>query len=210
MALSVIGAGFGRTGTLSLKHALERLGLGPCYHMEEVIKRPERFGAWTAAVTSDTPDWDGLFEGYGATVDWPAATYWRQLAAHYPEAKVILSLRDPDSWFESTQNTIFQPALLEAAPPAMAEMLGHTIGSLFEKGVNDRECAIGVFERHNAKVIASIPPERLLVFQAKEGWEPLCAFLGCDVPDEPYPRVNDTADFKKLANQIDAMPAGTA
>lgn len=210
MALSVIGAGFGRTGTLSLKLALERLGFGPCYHMEEVIRRPERFAAWTAAVTSPAPDWDGLFEGYGATVDWPAATFWRQLAAHYPNAKVILSLRDPESWFESTQKTIFNPALLAATTPVAAEMLGHTIGSLFEKGVNDRESAIRAFERHNAEVIASLPRDRLLVFEAKEGWAPLCAFLGCEVPDEPYPRVNDTADFKKIADQIDAIRANGA
>jgi hypothetical protein len=199
MTIKVIGAGFGRTGTMSLKHALQRFGLGRCYHMEEVIMGPGRFEKWEQAAQAAEPDWPGIFEGYGATVDWPAATFWRQLADYYPAAKVILSVRDsPDAWFESTQKTIFSPQLTAMLPPPMKGMLWHTIWRLFDGEINDRDRCVEVYERHNAAVIAGIPTDRLLVYKPGDGWEPLCAFLGCPVPDEPYPRLNDSAQF--LAN----------
>ncbi len=204
MTLSVIGAGFGRTGTMSLKHALEMLGLGPCYHMMEVANRPEDVGLWQRAADGAAVDWDRLFDGYRAAVDWPACTYYRELAARYPDAKVILSLRDPGRWYESAWNTIFS-MMLEDAPEADAarqarrRMARQTIiEQTFDGRIDDRDHAIAVFERHVAEVKQSIPAERLLVYQAGEGWQPLCDFLGLPVPEEPYPKVNTTDDFRKM------------
>src|SRR5690606_21852220 len=114
MSLSVIGAGFGRTGTLSLKLALEQLGFAPCHHMTEVFANPDQAATWLAAARGEAVDWDSLLEGYKASVDWPSCHFWRELAAHYPDAKVILSTRDPRRWYESISNTIF-PAMKAAA-----------------------------------------------------------------------------------------------
>lgn len=195
MSLKLIGAGFGRTGTLSLKNAIETLDFGRCYHMEEVMLNGQ-FAQWEDEVQSATPDWPAIFAGYGATVDWPAATYWRELTEHYPEAKVILSVRDSaDAWFESTQKTIFSPQLMALLPPQFSKMMWLTIHSLFDGAIHDRDRCVEVYERHNAAVIAAVPAERLLVYRPGDGWEPLCAFLGCPVPEVPYPRLNDSAAF---------------
>lgn len=195
MPLAIIGAGLGRTGTLSLKQALEHLGFAPCYHMFEVVEDPHRPTAWIEAATSPAPDWDGIFNGYRATVDWPAATYWRQLADAYPQAKVILSRRDPETWFESTQKTIFNLKHLGEMSPPFRTMLDLTVYGMFDGRIDDRDHCIDVFERHNRAVIATIAADRLLMFEARQGWEPLCAFLGCDVPRSPYPHLNKAEEF---------------
>lgn len=202
MALKLIGAGFGRTGTLSLKGALEMVGFGPCYHMMEVIQNEGAAEQWNRIVHGESANWDDVFDGYVATVDWPACNFYRELAEAYPEAKVLLSLRNSEKWWESVHNTIYQALTAEftgAPPPIQAQgemakklILEDTFGGRFE----DKDHAIGVFDAHNAAVKAAFPPERLLVFDVKEGWEPLCAFLGVDVPDEPFPRVNTTEDFR--------------
>jgi len=203
MALQVIGAGFGRTGTLSLKVALERLGFGPCYHMVEVVRRPEHALLWRAAAKGDVIDWDGLFEGYAASVDWPGCHFWRELSERYPDARVLLSLRDPERWYQSAHDTIYQamrdadsrdlpPAVSAQARMAREIVLERTFGGRFE----DRAHAIGVYERHNQSVREAIAPERLLVYEAAQGWEPLARFLGCPVPDEPFPRVNTREQFQ--------------
>ena len=196
MTLKVIGAGFGRTGTLSLKYALQMIGFGPCYHMEEVIAAPGRFAQWEEAAQAADPDWPAIFEGYAATVDWPAATFWRSLADTYPDAKLILSMRDSaETWFESTQKTILSPQLVAMLPEPMKPMLWHTIWRLFDGRINDRDRCTEVYEAHNAAVIAGIPAERLLIYRPGDSWPPLCDFLGCAVPSEPYPRLNDSASF---------------
>ena len=202
MSLQVIGAGFGRTGTLSLKFALEKLGVGPCYHMMEVFGKADHIAAWADATADRPVDWDGLFEGYNSAVDWPACSFWRELSERYPEGKVLLSLRDPERWYESVSNTIYQAMMAPAwgeddvqrAHHKMARelILERTFGGRFE----DKEHAIAVYNRHNDEVKASVPPERLLVFEAAQGWEPLCAFLGLPMPDEPFPRVNTTDEFR--------------
>jgi hypothetical protein len=194
MPLDVIGAGLGRTGTLSLKLALEQLGFGPCYHMLEVRKAPERVLHWNRIAAGEPVDWEEVFDGFRATVDWPACNYWRELMARYPAAKVILSLRDPESWFRSTQATIFSDAVQSGAPPAIVKILSDVVGA----DLADRERCIASFERHNASVRAGVPEERLLVFDAKQGWAPLCAFLGVAVPDAPFPAVNTTGEFRKM------------
>jgi hypothetical protein len=203
MTLKVIGAGFGRTGTLSLKHALEMLAFGRCYHMIEAGPAGH-FGKWEVAAQADRPDWHGIFADFGATVDWPAATFWRSLVEYCPDAKVILSVRDSaDAWFESTQKTIFSEQLVAMLPPEMKDMLWLTIWRLFDGKINDRDRCIEVYERHNAEVIAAVPADRLLVYKPGDGWEPLCAFLGCPVPTEPYPRLNDSAAFLEGIGNMD-------
>lgn len=203
MALEVIGAGFGRTGTLSLKLALERIGFGPCYHMMEVFKNPPFSAYWKKAAYDEPVDWDEVFAGYRATVDWPGCSYWRELSAAYPAAKVILSVRDPGRWHESTQNTIFSADRLKRAAEAppdenRAGMMKKILRDTFGGRYADRDHAIAVFNSHIAAVKSAIPSERLLVFEAADGWEPLCAFLDVDVPGEPFPRTNSTEEFSLM------------
>ncbi len=195
MPLSVIGAGFGRTGTLSLKLALEQLGFGPCYHMMEVIPRPEAVALWEAVGDGEIRDWERIFDGFCATVDWPAATYYAELAEAYPEAKVILSQRDPEAWFASTQATIFEHGFDDLEDP-FQRMANKVVSRLFDYRLHDREHCIAVYERHNAEVIARIPAGRLLVYEASQGWGPLCAFLGVAEPEGPMPKVNSTDEFR--------------
>src|SRR5579862_2437490 len=196
MTLSVIGAGFGRTGTMSLKLALEQLDLGPCYHMTEVFKNPAAPDWWYAAAQNPAKaDWGKIFAGYNSTVDWPNATYWKELAEAYPDAKVILTERDPDTWFESTQATIFAdrgPMDPEAPFPRMVRKV---VYDLFDGRIHDREHAISIFNAHNAEVRATIPPERLLIYEVAQGWAPLCDFLGVPVPDGSMPKVNTREQF---------------
>jgi hypothetical protein len=196
MPLSVIGAGFGRTGTMSLKLALEQLGFGPCYHMEEVFKNPRASGYWEAAADGAPVDWEEVYAGYRATVDWPGANFYRELAEAYPQAKVILTVRDPEAWFASTQRTLFSPDLQRPEDDsAMGRMGRKVVYGLFDGQVHDRERVISVFNRHNDMVRQVIPAERLLVYEVSQGWAPLCAFLGVAVPATPMPQVNSTAEF---------------
>ncbi len=219
MALGVVGTGFGRTGTLSLKSALEQLGLGRCYHMVEVA--PNRHSAlWHEAYRSGgVADWDALFAGFSCTVDWPSTAFWRQITSHYPHARVIHTERPADAWYESVRNTIYQVMTRELPPEtpdafrqqlAMAKdaILQGTFGGRFE----DRAHAISVYQAHNARVKREIAPERLLVVQPGEGWEPLCKFLGVPVPTTPYPKVNTTEDFLgRLGDGANALrPKGGA
>lgn len=200
MTLNVIGAGLGRTGTMTLKTALEQLGLGPCHHMIEIFSHPEQIPFWRAAAGGAAVDWKAGFAGYNSSVDWPSAHYWKQLAAAFPAAKIILSRRDPERWADSMAETILKamqgPVFAadgDREPPmAFAHMIiaGQTFGGDFS-----RANVIAAFERHNAEVVATIPPERLLVFEAAEGWEPLCAFLGVQAPATPFPRTNSREEF---------------
>jgi hypothetical protein len=216
----VVGAGLGRTGTLSLHAALERLGFAPCEHMTNCFAHPERFALWLEAVrrkrAGEPIDWRPLFTGYRATVDWPGAFFWRELTAAHPEAKVILTVRDPERWYDSARATIYAATQGRSATSAARLLYGlmvranpraghgfRTVNETVWDGTmegrfEDRDAAIRIFEEHNREVIATIPPDRLLVFDVKEGWRPLCAFLGVPVPmGEPFPHVNDTADFSR-------------
>ena len=192
MALEIIGAGLGRTGTLSLKHALEQLGFGPCYHMQEVFADAARAVPQWTAVARGAPHWEAIFEGYQATVDYPACTYWRELAALYPQAKIILSTRDADSWFDSASETIFSPRMLDVIQKgAPQEFITGTVTGVFGDRIRDRAFMTDWFRKWESDVIASVPADRLLVIRPGEGWQPLCDFLGVAVPDAPYPRVNE-------------------
>jgi hypothetical protein len=208
MPLSIIGAGLGRTGTASLKVALEMLGFGKCHHMSEVFGSPEQIALWSKAADG-APDWDAIFDGFGCAVDFPTAAFWRQVAAHYPKAKIILSLREADKWVESTQETILSPEFA----PAMAKMpfgpvVEKIVWRFFDGRIHDRAHLRAVFERHNDEVRRAFPTERLLVFEAKDGWAPLCAFLDVPVPAEPYPRVNSKEEMKPMMEAIAAQFAG--
>ncbi|MBT3535131.1 MAG: sulfotransferase family protein [Rhodospirillaceae bacterium] len=220
MTLKVIGAGFGRTGTLSMKGALELLGLGPCYHMLEVIQRPENADAWynaaqgraaqDGAAQGDATqgvatDWEDILRGYHSTVDWPACYFWEPLAARYPDAKVILTVRDEEAWWQSMSKTIlrsFQESD-DVVDPSRLRMRRMTRDLIVEKvfgGIlDDRDHVLGAYRRNIEQVTASLPPERLLVFDVAQGWEPLCAFLELPVPDEPFPLTNTTEQFQQRA-----------
>ena len=201
MPLTAIGVGFGRTGTLSLKLALEQLGLGPCYHMVEVFKNPQAPAFWANAAERRQADWEHIFDGYQATVDWPGATFWRELAQAYPQAKLILTVRDEDAWFASTQATIFQKSY-EDAPDEFHQMLAKVIGGLFDQKIHDKQRVLDVYRRHNEAVQRTVPPERLLVYNVAQGWAPLCRFLGVPAPDAPFPRVNSRDDFERHVTDV--------
>jgi hypothetical protein len=211
MSLKVIGAGFGRTGTLSLKLALEELGLGPCYHMIEVNAHREHDALWLALARGEASDWRPMLQGYASTVDWPTTYVWKELAAANPQAKIILTLRDPDAWYASAAATIFarmiefetlraealrsDPAAIDEARRRHMEMINTLIVENTFGGSLDKDNAIAVFNAHNEEVRRSVPREKLLVYESGDGWEPLCAFLDMPVPSAPYPKVNTTEDF---------------
>jgi len=208
MALEIVGAALGRTGTNSLKLALEHLGFGPCHRMFEVRDHPEQLPFWQAAARGDLPDWDEVFANYRACVDWPSARYWREIAAHYPDAKVLLTLRDAERWFASVHATIY-PAIMkwrtrEAGHHRdMLEMAEETIvKQTFDGRLDDRGHALAIYRAHEQDVRRSIAPERLLAFDVSEGWEPLCAFLEVPVPDIPFPRTNTSEEFRKDRPQV--------
>ena len=213
MTLQIIGAGFGRTGTLSLKDALEQLGFSPCHHMREVGSRAQ-IDHWYAACHGEKPDWDRVFQGYRAACDWPSSAYWEELCNHFPDAKVILTVRDPKRWYQSTAETIYPisttlPRWLVWAIPRLRRWQTMVIGTIwngiFDGRFEDEAHAIRVFEENSEQVKRLVAPDRLLVFEAKDGWEPLCAFLGVPVPDGPYPHVNEAARMKRAAKVLDVV-----
>lgn len=205
MTLKVIGAGFGRTGTMSLRMALEELGFGPCYHMENVLHEMDiRVPHWNDALDGN-PDWTTLYDGFGSAVDWPTAAYWQDLSQVYPDAKVVLSSRDAEKWWDSISQTIlFVLNAPEKWPPAQTEWLEMCRKVCLERslgGHTDRDGAIAAFRENEATARATLPADRLLVFKARDGWGPLCDFLGVPVPDTPYPRSNSRQEFFDLLAQ---------
>ncbi len=200
MPLEVVGAGVGRTGTASLKLALEQLLEGRCHHMLEIIGDPTQVPGWTDAIDGQEVDWQELLEDYVALVDWPGASFWRELSAANPDALVVLSARDPEAWYRSASNTIFN--VFQSPPPGLEEWFGTTVPRMFGERFCDEldnpTAMMDAFERHNADVRAGIPAERLLEWTASDGWEPLCQRLGTKVPDEPFPLTNTTADTRAL------------
>jgi hypothetical protein len=201
MTLEIVGPGFGRTGTNSLKLALEHLGFWPCHHMFEVRDNPEQLPVWEAAARGEPVDWSEVFRGYRSQVDWPGARYWRELVKRFPQAKVILTVRDPDAWFESVQATIVPFLAARGKHPsphvnAIAEMGHQTVAvQVFEDRMSERDYAITVFKRHIAEVQSEVSADRLLTFDLREGWQPLCNFLGVGIPDIPFPKTNSSKQF---------------
>jgi hypothetical protein len=238
-ALAVVGAGFGRTGTRSLKSALELLGLGPCYHMEDCLKRGDsaRWILIESAVRRGDPsklprEFSAIFRhspalssgsarpGFLSAVDFPASVYFKELMDAYPNVKVVLTVRDTaDVWYESTLATIFSsrmrstfwwggcfvPQLFRSYQMVHAVMWNNPrlfAGGLETKGREVYHCWID-------HVRASVPPEKLLVYNVKQGWAPLCTFLGVPVPDVPFPMVNDRAEFLAILDAVDIIMAVT-
>jgi hypothetical protein len=203
MPLEIIGAGFGRTGTNSLKLALEHLGFGPCHHMFEIRDNPDLLPEWQAAARGETLDWGTVFREYRSQVDWPGAVYWRELSAHFPTAKIILSVRGPNGWFDSVQATIAPFVAARGSHDdahfnAVAHMAHQLVlKRIFDDKLSDREHAIAVFNDHIKNVQATIPAPRLLTFNPTDGWDPLCAFLGVAIPDRPFPKTNSSKEFRE-------------
>ena len=202
MKLEIVGAGFGRTGTQSLKLALEQLGIGPCYHMMEVFGKLDHIRSWAAATRGETPDWDALFANYRSIVDWPGCAFWRDLAEKNPDSKVLLSYRDSDAWYDSFNNTIYQ-AMLRDVPPEPAWVGEHfemtrelILDQAFGGRPDDRAHVIRCYEEHNEAVRSEVPADRLILYEIGSGWKPLCDALDRPIPDEPYPRTNSTQEFR--------------
>ncbi|PWE33031.1 hypothetical protein DDZ14_07410 [Maritimibacter sp. 55A14] len=187
---------------MSLRMALEEIGLGPCYHMETVLEdMTGRVPHWNAALDGQ-PDWDATYAGFASAVDWPTAAFHTELLDAFPEAKIILSTRSPESWYASISQTILAVlAAPEKWPPDQKDWLDMVSRVVIDRslgGRTDPEAAIATFKAHEAAVRAAVPADRLLVFEARDGWEPLCAFLGKEVPDTPYPRSNSREEFFAL------------
>jgi sulfotransferase family protein len=198
MSMKVIGAGVGRTGTHSLKVALEQVLGGPCYHMVEVFENPQHVPIWTAAANDRPVDWKGLLDGYHAAVDWPASAFYPELMEAYPDALVLLSERDPESWWKSASETIFA-SIGQPPPPERTEwfeMVKAMMTNRFTADLGNKDAAIEAYNRHNEKVRATVPKDRLLVWNAKEGWEPICERLCIPAPEHPFPLTNTTEEFK--------------
>ena len=210
MTLKVIGAGLPRTATWSQKLALEQLGLGPCYHMSEALEHPEHWPIWERAGAGEAIDWEQLFAGWGSTTDAPACQFYKELADFYPEAKVVLSVRDPEKWFASTQNTIMNPAVMGFHAARGSLPMVEAVGWGADPRLRERDFMLDRFHKHIHDVQQAIPADRLLVYQVSEGWEPLCAFLGVPVPDAPYPQVNSTDEFQAMIASRAASGQGIA
>lgn len=194
MTLEVIGTGFGRTGTDSMREALAMLGFGPCHHMHEVNADAEQKRLWRALAGGAPADWSKLFAGYSSCLDWPSAHYWPQLIKAYPDAKVILTYRTPESWWTSFETTLL--AFLDEKDDPASLGVALIANQVFGGQPRDRAHAIGVYEANVRAVKAVVPPDRLLVHSLGDGWEPLCAHLGVPIPDRPYPSRNSASEFR--------------
>lgn len=209
--MQVIGAGFGRTGTNSMKAALEQLGFGPCYHMVDVMADVNtRIVPWEQAANGEQVDWKQALDGFGSIVDWPGCTYYKELMTAFPEAKVLLTVRDPESWHKSVMKTIYPlisgekrlTDLWESrAMPTLDKSIWRGPESTFKDNFADKDFAIQVFNDHIEDVKRTVPADRLCVYNVGDGWEPLCEFLGVDVPDTPYPHNNSGEDFQGVVNE---------
>ncbi len=200
MTLAIIGAGLGRTGTTSLKLALEELLGGRCYHMLEVRERPGDADVWGDAYEGRTPDWATFFDGYAAAVDWPSAPFWRELSEAFPDAPILLSVRDPDSWWRSASQTIFIALATYFEPDAPDDgwtRMGRGMLTSFTPGWRDEESAKAAYLAYNDHVRATAPPDRLVEWHPEDGWDPVCRALGLSVPDRPFPHANTTAEIRK-------------
>ncbi|MBK8983269.1 MAG: sulfotransferase [Ignavibacteria bacterium] len=222
MSLKIIGTGLGRTGTYSLKLALEHLGFGKCFHMTELFQHPEKVKYFIQAEKGEQVKWDELFNGYRSAVDYPAARYFRQLYEYYPDAKFIHTLRDPDEWYESALHTIFMarnPDLRKFTQFALRFPFSTVVRKRFKvfmynrklmdlefgKDLKNKNKVISSFKKHTENVLKHIPAERLLMFNAAEGWKPLCEFLNVSIPDVKFPYSNNRQEF---LNRVDIIGKG--
>jgi len=204
MGLKVIGAGVGRTGTYSLKLAINELEFGLCHHMEEVLHNmPGQVPLWSAAAAGE-PDWSQIYDGYESAVDWPTACFFRELLSEYPTAKFILTERDPERWADSFGATIYKLlAGKDEAPEEMQAWLDMASDVIAKTGFPpglDRNALVNAFIAHVDAVKETIPANQLLVFEVRQGWEPLCDFLGAPIPATEFPRTNHREEFWDRVN----------
>jgi len=226
--MQIIGAGMPRTGTLTQKMALDMLGIGPCYHMVNVLADLDQAALWQRALDGEAP-WEEIFRGFQSTVDWPGGYFYRELAEHYPEAKVVLSVRDPEAWERSMRQTVWAvrhgESLVRLLSSAQAQVNPHWSAFLkmidgllweqdgtFAAGHATAEEMIDGMLRHNEQVTRTIDPARLLIWDVSEGWEPLCEFLAVPVPDVPLPHINDRTEFvnRIVDSSLDSLLAWRA
>jgi len=200
--MKLIGAGFGRSGTMSFQSALEQLGYGPCYHMKIALKRPHHLSFFLRAWRGKRVNWKGFFHKYNSVVDWPTCSFYKDLMTEFPDAKILLNVRDPEAWYDSMFETIYaiQPAFPWWFPRSVRKIHDEIIWNGNLRGVfNDRKKAIAVYKEWIDDVIITVPADRLLVFNLKEGWKPLCDFLGVPVPErKAFPHINERKSFKRL------------
>lgn len=212
MSLAVIGAGHARTGTTSMQQALSILGVGPVYHMFELFQHFEHVPTWNTAFDGGNPDWGSVLAGYGATVDWPAAFFWRELAAAYPGARVLLTVRDPDRWYSSFDTTVLAARRRMVVPPGppgdVVRLIERCVDRGFGAAAEDRDACIAAYERHNAAVRAAFDDDRLLVYDVAQGWGPLCRWFGVPVPAEPFPCLNTRQEFRHSLALDEPLPTG--
>ncbi|OZJ04038.1 hypothetical protein BZG36_03570 [Bifiguratus adelaidae] len=212
MTIEVFCTGFGRTGTNSIKEALEILGY-PCFHILEIIEAGKDPQAWVDAAEGKKVDWDAYFEGYTAVCDWPAVTFYKELIDHYPNAKIIHSVRDGEKWYESARNTIYEASTMRPSfpmsllTPTRIEKLRQMTKKViwersFDNRFQDKQYAIRKMEEHTQNVLEYKGKENVLIFRVQDGWEPLCAFLGEPVPDVPFPHTNDTKMFRERIERV--------
>ena len=207
MSLQIIGAGFGRTGTNSLKVALEQLGFSRCHHMKEVAISRFQVRSWYALSKGEKKNWDDVFRGFAASCDWPSSAYWEELYRYYPQSRIILTVRDEEGWYRSARETIYPvsqlvPRWLIRVSRWTRELDGMITNvvwdGIFKGQFENRDYALGIYREHVDRVKQTIDPARLLIFEAKDGWEPLCSFLEVPIPDMPYPHVNEAAEIKRI------------
>lgn len=216
MALKIIGAGFPRTGTTTLKRSLEMLGIGKCYHMKELLVNPDQLPLWLRLEQTGTTDWDTLYDGFDATVDFPGYPFYKQHMERYPDARVILTVRPFEPWYESAYKTVWT-AGPQNLPQKLAMMGRMAFNPRLRKVINcikfvkrvfwaqqfqgrfeDKAFAEEVFNKHIEEVKAYVPDEKLLVYDVRDGWGPLCEFLGTPEPGEPLPHLNKKENFKTM------------
>jgi hypothetical protein len=214
--LKLLNAGLGRTGTTSLQVALERLGYGPCYHMFDIVSSEERLAQWESIIIDGRqPDWAAVFDGFSAIVDGPPSLHYAQIMKAFPEAKVVLTVRDAEGWYRSTRDTLYQFVVRNRETPpeegtrqarvfrmTNVMMWDGLLGGRFD----DQAYAMDVYRRYNQEVIDTVDADRLLVYDVKQGWEPLCAFLGIEVPAEEFPHVNTTASMRERMQSFGGGP----
>jgi hypothetical protein len=208
MPLKVIGVGYPRTGTASFKAALEQLGIGRCYHMSELLARPGDCQRWVDACDGKAVDWDEIFKDYAATADAPGCHFYEALAEEYPTAKFVLTVRDANRWFDSTQATILSPGVVQRFASAAREfnvMMHKLDWHPQDASTHDREKMIARIAAHNEAVKRSIPSTRLLIYELAQGWQPLCEFLGLPIPDAPFPHINSTEDFRQMMASMEGL-----
>ncbi|MCX5241309.1 sulfotransferase family protein [Streptomyces prunicolor] len=202
--MKIIGVGFPRTGTVTLYEALNQLSLGPCYHTKEMINKPDHIEHWVQVYEGGPIDPHAIFAGYQATADAPGCFFWRELIREYPEAKVILSIRDAQTWYRSMSDTVLRQDLLDkSADPVLAGLRRLALAMFDHVFDNRRDEAhlTAVFNRHNAEVQREVPADRLLVYEVTQGWAPLCEFIGVDSPVTPFPWLNNTAEYVDKAEK---------